>query len=79
MYNLRFYFISVGVWAVLRILVSIKKVGQYKKFPWDKFENKKGHFAKHFPACEISLESQCLADDLVDFLEFWMFISISLP
>ena len=32
----RFCFISVGVRAVLRFLVSLKKLGQYKKFPWDK-------------------------------------------
>ena len=57
-------FNSVGVRAVLKILVSIKNLRQDKKFPWDKFVNKKEHFAKHFTMHKIS----------VDFLELSMFI-----
>ena len=33
---------------VLRILVDIKNLWQYKKLPCDKFVKKKEHFAKHF-------------------------------
>ena len=40
---------------------------------------KKEHFAKHFAVRKIFLELQCLADDLVDFLELSMFIKVSLP
>ena len=35
-----FHFISVGVWAALRFLVSIKNLTQSKKLPWDKFAKK---------------------------------------
>ena len=57
----------------------MKNLGLYKKIPWDKFEKKKEIFAKHFPVREIFLKLQCLADDLVDFLEFSMFNNVSLP
>ena len=49
----RFCFISVGVRAVLKCLVKIKKFEQYKKLPSDKFVKKKEYFAKHFVVCEI--------------------------
>ena len=48
----RFCFVSVGVRAVLRFLVSIKNLKQYKKLPSDKFVKKK-HFAKQIIVCEI--------------------------
>ena len=73
-----FCFISVGVQAVLRFLVSTKILRQYKKLPSDKFMKKKEYFAKHFIVCEISLELQCLVDCLVYFLELSMFINFSL-
>ena len=55
-----FLFHSSRSAAVLKFLVSIKNLGQCKKFPWDKFVMKK----KHFVACEIFLELQCLVDYL---------------
>ena len=49
--------------AVLRFLVSIKNLGQCKKFPSDKFVVKK----EHFVVCEMFLELQCLVDYLFIF------------
>ena len=66
MQHIRFCFISVGVRAVLRFLVSIKKLGQYKKFPWDKFVKKKRTFRKIFHGMWNFLELQCLVDELND-------------
>ena len=43
-----FCFISVGIRAVIRILVSINNLGQYKKLPWGKFMKKKITFCKTF-------------------------------
>ena len=49
----RFYFISLEARAVLRLLVSIKILWQYKKLPWDKFVRKKKHFGKYLVVCKI--------------------------
>ena len=64
----RFCLISVGVLAVLRILFSIKNLGQYKKFHWDKFVKKKDQFDKYLAVSKI----------LVDVLELSMLINVSL-
>ena len=72
----RFYFISLEARAVLRLLVSIKILRQYKKLPWDKFVRKKRTFRKIFCSMQNFLELQCSADDLVDFLELLMFINL---
>ena len=61
----RVCFISVGVRAVLRFLVSIKKLKQYKKLPWDKFVKKKN--LQTLSSMQNFLEIQCLVDDSVDF------------
>ena len=66
--------------AVLRILVSIKNLGQYKKLPLDKLvKKKKRTFCKTLRSTRNFFKLQCLADDLVDFLELSMFINVSLP
>ena len=57
------FFISFGVRATLRFLVSIKKFGQYKKFPSEKFVTKKRTFRKTFRSTQKFLELQCLLDD----------------
>ena len=44
----RFYYISIGVRAVLRFLVSIKNLEQYKKLPYNKFGKK-----KHLLICKM--------------------------
>ena len=72
-------FVSGGAQAVLRFLVGIKNVGQYKKLPCDKFMKEKITFHKVFSSMQNFLELQCLIDDLVDFLELSMFINASLP
>ena len=69
---------SVGVWAVLIFLVSIKTLKQYRKLPWNKFVKKKRKFWKTFCSMQKFLELQFLVDHLVDFLELSMFISASL-
>ena len=74
----RFYFIPVGVRTVLRILVGIKNLWQYKKLPLDKFVKKKRTFCKTFHSTQNVLELQCLVDNLVDLLELSMFIDVSL-
>ena len=57
------FFISFGVRVTLRFLVSIKKFGQYKKFPSEKFVTKKRTFRKTFRSTQKFLELQCLLDD----------------
>ena len=51
---------------VLRLLVSTKNSGQFKKLPWDKFVKNKIKFPKIF-CIQIFLELQYLVDDLIDF------------
>ena len=58
---------SVGVWTVLRFLVSVKNLGQYKKLPSNKFVKKRKALHKTFCSVQNFLELQCLVDDLVDF------------
>ena len=61
--------------AVLRILISLKNLGQYKKFPWDKFFEEKRTFCKAFRSMRnFILELLYLADDLAD-LELSIFIN----
>ena len=45
---IKFIFISVGVWAVLKLLVVIKSLRQDKKLPLNKFLKKKRVFHKIF-------------------------------
>ena len=71
-------FISVGVWAVLRFLVIIKNLGQYKNLPGDKFVEKKGTFCKAVLSIQTFLDLS-LVNDLVDFLELLIFINVCLP
>ena len=60
--------------AILRVLVSIKNLGQYKKFPCDKFVKKK-NILKSIPQyAKFLLELQCLTDDLV-YLELSVFLN----
>ena len=51
----RFCFNSVGVQAVLKLLVSTKKSRQNKKLTQDKFLKLKGTFRKTFVVCEIAM------------------------
>ena len=39
--------------GILKILLSIKNLGQYEKFPRDKFVKKKEYFAKYFAVCNF--------------------------
>ena len=67
----RFCFISFGVQAVFRFLVSIKNLKKLKKLPWNKFVKKKKCFSKNFVVCKIFQNyKKFLVDDLADFLAF---------
>ena len=70
----RICFIPVGVRKVIRILVGMKNLWQYKKLPLDKFVEKKRIFCKTFCSKQNFSELQCLVDNLVDFLELSMFL-----
>ena len=71
-----FCFISVGVRAVAKFLVSIKNLQQCKKLPW--CVKKKEAFHETFHSMQNFLELQCLVDDLLNFLESSMFNNASL-
>ena len=65
------------VQEILRLLISTKNSGQFKKLPWDKFAKKKIKFHKIFCSIQIFLELQYLVDDLIDFLE-WLKLLLEL-
>ena len=70
----RIFFISVGVEAVLKILVGIKNLWQYTNC----LEiNLWRIFCRTFRSTQNSLESQCLVGDLVDFLELSLFLYLT--
>ena len=57
----------------IKIQLVQKTLGNIKNCLEINLQRKKKPFAKHF------VELQCLVDDLVDFLELFMFINASLP
>ena len=56
----------------IKILVSIKNLGHYKKLPSDKFVKKKRTFCKTFHSMWNFFTINCFVDYLLDFLELSM-------
>ena len=53
--NLGFVFFSVGVWALIRFLVVLRNLGQYKNCFEVNIWSKKEHFARHFVVCKFCI------------------------
>ena len=56
----------------VKVLVSIKNLGHYKKMSLDKFVKKKRTFRRTFLVCGIFFSMNCLVDYLHGFLELSM-------